>query len=124
MRQVWCGTMTTATRKDGKLDGEIKWSLAIHGMSEHAPRVAMQEALGLPTGPTSTRNTERAVPGRAEEARLPQSLRGGVPGGSPCVPPELPRPPARMLLPEALMPWLLEPPGPGEGLNLSRSSMP
>ncbi|RKH25386.1 SMI1/KNR4 family protein [Corallococcus praedator] len=43
-----------ATRKDGKLDGEIKWSLAIHQMSEHAPRVALQAALGLPKGPTST----------------------------------------------------------------------
>ncbi|PTL85001.1 SMI1/KNR4 family protein [Vitiosangium sp. GDMCC 1.1324] len=43
-----------ATRKDGKLDGEIKWSLGIHQMSEHAPREAMQAALGLPKGPTST----------------------------------------------------------------------
>jgi hypothetical protein len=43
-----------ATRKDGKLDGELKWSLAIHQMSEHAPRVAMQAALGLPKGPTTT----------------------------------------------------------------------
>ncbi|MFP2923619.1 SMI1/KNR4 family protein [Pyxidicoccus sp. 3LG] len=43
-----------ATRKNGKLDGEIKWSLGIHEMSEHAPRVAMQAALGLPKGPTNT----------------------------------------------------------------------
>ncbi|NRD67474.1 SMI1/KNR4 family protein [Corallococcus exiguus] len=43
-----------ATRKDGKLDGEIKWSLGIHEMSEHAPRLAMQEALGLPNGPNNT----------------------------------------------------------------------
>lgn len=43
-----------ATRKDGKLDGEIKWSLTIHDMSEYAPRVAMQAALGLPKGPTGT----------------------------------------------------------------------
>jgi hypothetical protein len=43
-----------ATRKDGKLDGELKWSLGIHEMSEHAPRVAMQAALGLPKGPTNT----------------------------------------------------------------------
>ncbi|MFE8605541.1 SMI1/KNR4 family protein [Archangium violaceum] len=43
-----------ATRKDGKLDGELKWSLAYHQMSEYAPRVAMQMALGLPKGPKTT----------------------------------------------------------------------
>ncbi|GEN10690.1 hypothetical protein SAMN05443572_112260 [Myxococcus fulvus] len=43
-----------ARRKNGKLDGEVKWSLGIHEMSEHAPRVAMQKALGLPSGPHAT----------------------------------------------------------------------
>ncbi|RKH14791.1 SMI1/KNR4 family protein [Corallococcus sp. CA053C] len=43
-----------APRKNGKLDGEVKWSLAIHQMSEHAPRVALQAALGLPKGPNQT----------------------------------------------------------------------
>ncbi|WP_244239348.1 SMI1/KNR4 family protein [Corallococcus carmarthensis] len=43
-----------ATRKDGKLDGELKWSLGFHEMSEYAPRVAMRNALGLPVGPTET----------------------------------------------------------------------
>ncbi|MCP3059018.1 SMI1/KNR4 family protein [Myxococcus sp. K38C18041901] len=43
-----------ARRKDGKLDGEVMWSLGIHEMSEHAPRLAMQKALGLPVGPSPT----------------------------------------------------------------------
>jgi hypothetical protein len=48
------GLLLDATRQDGKLDGELKWSLAIHQMSEYAPRAAMQSALGLPKGPNAT----------------------------------------------------------------------